>query len=45
MARQTRVSRAAAQDRVDEVVHRILKRLRTGRTVALSGIGKLKKNK
>jgi nucleoid DNA-binding protein len=35
------VSKATAQDRVDEVVYQILKRLRSGKPVALPGVGKL----
>ena len=41
LARKTRVSRAVALDQVDELAHRILKRLRQGQRVELSGIGKL----
>jgi len=45
LARQKRLSKAAAQDRVDEVVHQILKKLKTGRSVRLPGLGRLKKAK
>jgi nucleoid DNA-binding protein len=45
LARQKRLSRADAQDRVDEVVHRILKKLKNGRSVKLPGLGRLKKSK
>jgi len=45
LARQKRLSRAAAQDRVDEVVHKILKKLKSGRPVTLPGVGKLRKSK
>jgi nucleoid DNA-binding protein len=41
LARQTNLSRAAARDEVDELVHRILKTLRKGETVELPGVGKL----
>jgi nucleoid DNA-binding protein len=44
LARQKRLSKAAAQDRVDEVVHQILKKLRNGRSVKLPGLGKLRKS-
>jgi len=40
-ARAARLSPASAQDRVDEVVHEILKKLRSGQPVALPGVGKL----
>lgn len=42
LARSAQVSDATAQDRVDEVVYRILKRLRSGKPVDLPGVGKLK---
>jgi nucleoid DNA-binding protein len=45
LARQKRLSKAEAQDRVDEVVHQILKKLKSGRSVKLSGVGKLKNSK
>jgi nucleoid DNA-binding protein len=41
LSRQTRLSRAAARDQVDELVHRILKTLRKGQAVELPGVGKL----
>jgi nucleoid DNA-binding protein len=41
LSRQTNLSRAAAQDQIDELVHRILKTLREGRPVELPGVGKL----
>lgn len=41
LARQARLPKAAARDRVDEVVHRILTALREGRPVVLPGLGKL----
>jgi nucleoid DNA-binding protein len=45
LARRKRLSKADAQDRVDEVVHQILKKLKHGRSVKLPGVGKLKKSK
>jgi nucleoid DNA-binding protein len=41
LARQARVPAAAAQDRIDHLVHRILKNLRRGQSVELPGLGKL----
>ena len=41
LAQQTNLSRAAARDQVDELVHRILKTLRKGEAVELPGVGKL----
>jgi nucleoid DNA-binding protein len=41
LARLARVPGAIAQDRVDTVVHDILKKLKTGRPVELPGLGKL----
>jgi nucleoid DNA-binding protein len=41
LARETHLSRAAARDQVDELVHQILKSLRDGRQVKLPGVGKL----
>jgi len=41
LARQSKLSRAAARDRVDELVRDILKSLRGGRPVDLPGLGKL----
>jgi nucleoid DNA-binding protein len=41
LSRQTNLSRAAARDQIDELVHRILKTLREGRPVELPGVGKL----
>lgn len=41
LARQTNISRAAARDQVDELVHKILKTLGQGRPVELPGVGKL----
>jgi len=39
IARQSRVSKAAAADELDRVVHKILTRLRSGRPAALPGLG------
>ncbi len=39
LARRERLTRAAAADRLDQVVHDILARLRRGETVALPGLG------
>ena len=41
LSRQTNLSRAAARDQIDELVHRILKTLREGWPVELPGVGKL----
>jgi len=41
LARQAKLSRAAARDRVDELVRDILKSLRGGQAVDLPGLGKL----
>ena len=41
LAREARVPAAAAQDRIDELVHRIIKNLRRGRPVELPGLGRL----
>jgi nucleoid DNA-binding protein len=41
LAREARLPAAAAQDRIDELVHRIIKNLRRGRPVELPGLGKL----
>lgn len=41
LARLARIPGAIAQDRVDTVVHDILKKLKTGRPVELPGLGKL----
>ena len=41
LARETRVPAATAQDRIDELVHRIIKNLRRGQPVELPGLGKL----
>jgi nucleoid DNA-binding protein len=45
LARQTGLSRSAAQNEVDELVHNILNKLRQGRQVRLPGVGKLLGNK
>lgn len=39
VARTAQIPPAAAQDRVDEVVHEILRRLRAGEPVDLEGLG------
>jgi nucleoid DNA-binding protein len=41
LARQKRMPQAAARDQIDELVHKILKRLRQGKPVELPGLGKL----
>ena len=41
LAREARLPAAAAQDRIDGLVHRIIKNLRQGRPVKLPGLGKL----
>lgn len=41
LAREERLPPAVAQDRVDELVHQIIKNLRRGRPVELPGLGKL----
>ena len=41
LAREERLPAAAAQDSIDELVHRIIKNLRRGRPVKLPGLGKL----
>jgi len=39
LARSAHVTKAAAADRLDSVVHDILKQLKKGRTVSLPGLG------
>jgi len=41
LARKARLPAAVAQDQVDELVHRIVKKLRRGQRVVLPGVGKL----
>ena len=41
LARQDRLPVAVARDRIDELVHRIVTKLRRGRPVELPGIGTL----
>jgi nucleoid DNA-binding protein len=41
LARQKHLPQAAAQDQIDELVHKILKRLKQGKPVELPGLGKL----
>jgi nucleoid DNA-binding protein len=42
LAKQARLSKAAAADRVDGVVHEILTHLKQGQTALLPGLGTLK---
>jgi nucleoid DNA-binding protein len=41
LARRNRMAAPAAQDRLDEIVHKILNRLKKGKTVELRGLGRL----
>jgi nucleoid DNA-binding protein len=41
LAREARLPAAVAQDRIDELVHRIVRKLRRGQPVKLAGLGKL----
>ena len=41
LAREARLPAAVAQDRIDELVHQIVRKLRRGRPVELPGLGKL----
>jgi nucleoid DNA-binding protein len=41
LARKANLTSAAARDRVDEIVHKILKKLKSGQSVKLAGMGKL----
>ena len=41
LARESRLPAALAQDRIDELVHHIVRNLRRGRPVELPGLGKL----
>ena len=41
LARERRLSRAAARDQVDEVVSKVLRSLRKGQPVELPGVGRL----
>ena len=41
LAKEAGLPKAAAQDQIEELVQRILKKLRRGRPVALPGLGKL----
>jgi nucleoid DNA-binding protein len=41
LARQTGLSKSAARNEVDELVHDILRRLRQGQPVKFPGMGKL----
>ena len=42
MARQAGVSEAEAADRLDRVVHQILRNLRQGKAASLPGLGKFR---
>jgi nucleoid DNA-binding protein len=41
LAREARLPTSAAQDRIDELVRQIIRKLRRGRPVDLPGLGKL----
>jgi nucleoid DNA-binding protein len=41
LAREARLPTAVAQERIDELVHQILRKLRRGQRVDLPGVGKL----
>jgi nucleoid DNA-binding protein len=41
LAREAGLPAAVAQDRIEELVHRIVKKLRSGQRVNLAGVGKL----
>jgi nucleoid DNA-binding protein len=41
LARETGLSKSAARNEVDELIHNILHKLRQGRPVKLPGVGKL----
>lgn len=41
LAREARLPAAQAQDRIDTLVHRIVRKLRRGHPVQLPGLGKL----
>ncbi|MGH9647427.1 MAG: HU family DNA-binding protein [Bryobacteraceae bacterium] len=41
LAREARLPAAIAHDRIDELVHQIVRKLRGGRSVELPGLGKL----
>ncbi|MEO7144294.1 MAG: HU family DNA-binding protein [Bryobacteraceae bacterium] len=45
LAREVHLSKAKAADRVDRVVHDLMKRLRKGEAVSLPGLGKLSTGK
>jgi len=42
LAKQTKVTKAAAADRVDRVVHEIVVKLRKGQAARLPGLGKFR---
>jgi nucleoid DNA-binding protein len=41
LAREAKLPAAVARDQVDELVHRIIRKLRRGQPVRIPGIGKL----
>jgi nucleoid DNA-binding protein len=41
LAREAQLPAAVARDRIDELVHRIVRKLRRGQPVKLPGLGKL----
>jgi len=41
LAKEAGLPKAAAQDQIEELVQRIVKKLRRGRSVTLPGLGKL----
>ena len=41
LARETRTPDAAARDQIDELVHKIVQKLRRGQPVKFPGLGKL----
>lgn len=45
LAERNRIPHVAAADQVDEVVHRILKKLRRGQGASLPGLGRFKPGK
>jgi nucleoid DNA-binding protein len=44
LAREARLPAAVAQDRIEELVHRIVRKLQQGQRVNLPGMGKLMVN-
>ena len=45
LARESGLPAAAARDQVDELVHKIIRKLRKGQPVRLPGLGKLVQNR